>query len=70
MLKRLFNLSQTTCRACLFRPARTLPFASIAVTAAQVNGISNMSGNNLTPVTKTEDEWRAQLSPEQVSRIP
>ncbi|CAE6482301.1 unnamed protein product [Rhizoctonia solani] len=67
MFKRLFGYSQTVARAYSFRPVRAFPLVN--ATIIQAHGISNssvkMSENKSTPVVKSEEEWRAQLSPEQ-----
>lgn len=66
MFKRLFSFGQNVSRAYSFRPIRPLPIVSATILPTQVNNIASMSTNPPAPVTKTEDEWRAQLSPEQV----
>lgn len=67
MFKRLFSFGQNVSRAYSFRPIRPLPIVSATIIPTQVHNIASMSTNPPAPVTKSEDEWRAQLSPEQVS---
>ncbi|KAG8689738.1 Peptide methionine sulfoxide reductase B2, chloroplastic, partial [Ceratobasidium sp. 395] len=70
MFKRFFSFSQTASRAYSFRPIRpSFPIVSAVIIPAQAHGISStaaaMSADAPAPVTKSEAEWRAQLSPEQ-----
>ena len=67
MFRRLFSFGQNASRAYSFHPIRPVPILSAAIVPAQAHNLASMSTNAPAPVAKTEDEWRAQLSPEQVS---
>ncbi|KAF8705606.1 Peptide methionine sulfoxide reductase, partial [Rhizoctonia solani] len=67
MFKRLFGYTQTASRAYLLRPVRTFPLVNATIIQAHgfSNTSTNMSDGKSASVTKSEEEWRAQLSPEQ-----
>lgn len=67
MFRRLFSFGRNVSRAYSFPPIRPVPILSAAIIPTQAHNIASMSTNAPAHVTKSEDEWRAQLSPEQVS---